>query len=419
MPKLNRPPAYRLHKARKCAAVTIRGKTYYLGRYGSPESHEQYARLIAEWRLSASGTPSSTSPNRSADLTVTELMSSYWRFVTAHYVKDGRKSSEQAAIRAALRPLRELYGSTLAVDFGPLALKVVRANFIERRLSRGVINQNMGRIRRMFRWAVSEELLPASTHQALCAVQGLQRGRTTARETKPVPPVDDGTVDATIPHLPPIVQDMVRFQRLTGSRPGEVCILRPCDVDRSRETWVYRPESHKTQHHGHDRIVFIGPRAQQILLPYLLRDSQAYCFSPTESEHERHVVMRTNRRSKVQPSQFRRHKAKPKRPPRERYDRSGYTRAIRRAADKANRSAIDAAREAAVSRGEPLVLKDGERLVDRWAPNQLRHTAATEIRRKYGLEGAQVVLGHAKADVTQVYAERDQRLAATIMAEVG
>ncbi len=42
-----------------------------------------------------------------------------------------------------------------------------------------------------------------------------------------------------------------------------------------------------------------------------------------------------------------------------------------------------------------------------WSPNQLRHTAATEIRKRHGLEAAQVILGHSQLGVTQVYAERD------------
>ena len=54
-----------------------------------------------------------------------------------------------------------------------------------------------------------------------------------------------------------------------------------------------------------------------------------------------------------------------------------------------------------------------------WSPNQLRHAAGTEVRRQYGLEAAQVILGHAKADVTQVYAERDMALAAEIMSKIG
>lgn len=55
----------------------------------------------------------------------------------------------------------------------------------------------------------------------------------------------------------------------------------------------------------------------------------------------------------------------------------------------------------------------------RWSPNQLRHTAATEIRRQFGLEAAQVTLGHSNANVTQIYAERDLSKAAEIMRAVG
>jgi site-specific recombinase XerC len=54
-----------------------------------------------------------------------------------------------------------------------------------------------------------------------------------------------------------------------------------------------------------------------------------------------------------------------------------------------------------------------------WSPNQLRHAAGTEVRRQYGLEAAQVILGHAKADVTQVYAERDHALAIEVMGKIG
>jgi hypothetical protein len=50
---------------------------------------------------------------------------------------------------------------------------------------------------------------------------------------------------------------------------------------------------------------------------------------------------------------------------------------------------------------------------------QLRHTAATAIRARHGLEASQVVLGHAKADVTQLYAERDLSKAHAVMAEIG
>ena len=60
-----------------------------------------------------------------------------------------------------------------------------------------------------------------------------------------LPPLtaQEALVEATIPYLPPIVADMVKIQRLTGCRPGEVCQLRPMDLDRSGEVWTYRPAS--------------------------------------------------------------------------------------------------------------------------------------------------------------------------------
>ena len=110
----------------------------------------------------------------------------------------------------------------------------------------------------------------------------MQAGRTKAVEPKPIGPVADATVDASLPKLPPVVADIVRLQRLTGCRPQEVCILRPCDLDTSGDVWSYRPASHKTQHRGRERIIFIGPKAQDVLRPYRLREKTAYCFAPAE-----------------------------------------------------------------------------------------------------------------------------------------
>ena len=120
-------------------------------------------------------------------------------------------------------------------------------------LSRRYVNDHVDRIKRMFKWGVGEQLIPAATYDALKAVEGLRKGRTEARETDPVEPVADEIVDATLEHLPAVVADMVRLERLTGMRPAEVCIVRPRDIDRGEEVWMYRPESHKNEHHGRDR----------------------------------------------------------------------------------------------------------------------------------------------------------------------
>ncbi len=68
------------------------------------------------------------------------------------------------SLRLALRPLKELYGSTPAVEFGPLALETVREQMIDAGVTRERINQHIGRIRRMFKWAVSKELIPVTTY---------------------------------------------------------------------------------------------------------------------------------------------------------------------------------------------------------------------------------------------------------------
>lgn len=217
-------------------------------------------------------------------------------------------------------------------------------------------------------------------------------------------------VEATLPHLQPIVADMVRLQRLTGARPAEICILRPCDVDRSGDVWAYRPAHHKTEHHGQERVIFIGPKAQAVLLPYLLRASGAHCFSPKESEGKHNAQRREERASPMTPSQTKRKRLRrPARAPGDHYTVESYRRAIHRAADKANVAAVKA------TPGAPWV----RLLIRRWCPNRLRHSAATEIRARYGLEAAATVLGHAKADVTQIYAERDLAKAEAIMRDVG
>jgi integrase len=199
---------------------------------------------------------------------------------------------------------------------------------------------------------------------------------------------------------------MVRFQQLTGCRPVEVCLLRPCDVDVSADVWLYRPESHKTEHHDRHRLIAIGPRAQAVLRPYLLRDKTSYCFVPVESERQRREAMHAKRKTPLScgnvPGSNR--KRKRLRFPGSRYTTDSYRRAIARGCLLANRQREE---------------KEQKDLLPKWHPNQLRHSVATTVRRTFGLEASQVVLGHSKADVTQVYAERDWRLAAEVMRKIG
>jgi integrase len=400
-------PKYRKHRASGQAVVTLHGKDHYLGPHNTKASKLKYDLVIGEW-LAGGRNPLITD---SANLSVVELCARYFKFAVKYYQKDGKCTGEVPAIKAMIKAIKPVYGEHECIEFGPLALKATRLKMIAGGWARSYANSQIARVKRMFKWGVSEQLIPIECYQTLATVAGLRRGKSDARESDPVLPVEDEHVEATLPFMSPVVADMVRLQRLTGMRPAEVCILRPCDLERSGQVWEYRPESHKTEHHGKQRLVFIGPQGQEILLRYLARDSQAYCFRPCDSESKRRASVHSERKTPLscgnRPGTKR--KRRPKKSPGERYDSRSYWRAIKYACDKAFPI------PESLSEVEAKEWKSKYR----WAPNQLRHTAATEIRRKFGLEAAQVILGHSRADVTQVYAERDIAKGLEVAAKIG
>lgn len=387
-----RTPSYRRHKPSGQAVVTLAGRDHYLGKYGSPESRAEYDRVVGEWLVGGRRAPGKAdSPG--TDLTINELILAYLGFADGYYVKDGRPTTEPRDIRLAIRPLRRLYAHSPAGEFGPLALKAVRGQLIESGLCRTEVNKRIGRIVRAFKWAVGEEILPASVYHALRAVPGLRRGRTTARESAPVRPVPDALVDAVRPHVARQVWAMIELQRLTGMRPGEVTALRTADVDRTGPVWIYTPAGHKTEHHGKRRCIALGPRARDALGPWLRSEEAAYLFSPREAMAERQAAKRQRRRTPVQPSQRDRRKRAARRVPGGRYDVAAYNRAIEYGCRKAG--------------------------VPKWHPHQLRHNVATRLRKEFGLDTARAVLGHSSTAVTEIYAELDGAKAAEAMERIG
>jgi len=86
-------------------------------------------------------------------------------------------------------------------------------------------------------------------------------------------------------------------------------------------------------------------------------------------------------------------KPKPKRTPGDVYNTRSYYHAIRYGSQKAK--------------------------VPNWHPNQLRHNAATSLRKEFGLDVARVILGHSSPAVTEVYAEVDREKALAVMEKVG
>jgi len=408
-------------------SLGVRRQKLLPGAFNSPESRTAFAKFQLE--LEACPVPAEVTRD---GLTVAELLLAYLDFAERHYrTPDGRSTSEIYEVRVVIRALRELYAETPVSEFGPLALKSARQKWVNEGRSRTECNRRAGVVKRIIKWAVAEELAPPAVYQALAAVTGLQKGRTSARECDPVAPVDDAVVDATLPHLNRYVRGMVQFQRLSGCRPGEVCLLRRCDIDMSNPVWLYTPVHHKNAWRGQSRVIAIGPKAQEVLKEFFTGDSDDYLFSPRRAVEE-HLAERTaNRKTPHWSSHLKRNtkkrKTNPKRAPAEKYNHASYAVAVDRACDRAFPLPKKLAPHAKESR-----VKWWRRLTDaerdavnawrkeyRWSPNQLRHSFATAVRREHGLEATQVLLGHTHADVTQIYAERNAELATGVAAKIG
>jgi integrase len=374
--------------------VIIDREHIYLGKFGTPESREKYDRLIAEWLASKrvpSSRPSQT-PGGNTGVTINELLAAFWKDAEQRYVKNGKPTSEVCNYRVAMRPVCEMYGRESANSFGPLALVACRQKLVDAGISRKRINQHLTRIRRVFKWAVAREIVPESVWRALCAVEGLRVGQ--APEPEPVKPVAEEHVKLIEPFVTPQIWAMVQFQLWTGCRPGEASVIRTIDIKMDGAVWEYRPHTHKGEHHGKERVVYIGPHAQVVLKPWLKTNLHAYLFSPREARAMYHAKRAAERKTPVPPSQRKRKaKANPKRRPGEVYTVNAYDHAVRRACERAG--------------------------VPPWSPNRLRHTAGTKIRAAYGIEAARVILGHSSAVTSEIYAEIDREKAREIMEKLG
>jgi integrase len=338
--------------------------------------------------------------------------------------------------------VKRLYADTAVSDFGPLALKAVRQEMVRLGWARSHINPQIHRVRRIFRWGVENELVPPSILRGLLAVAALRRGKTEAREREPVRPAAEAHVHAIKDHVSRQVWAMVELQLLTGMPPGEVTRMRTGDLDSTSQPWVYRPVRHKTENHGHKRIIYLGPKAQVVLRPFVRPNLEDYLFSPAEAEAERRAELATARKTPQSCGNRTgtNRQQRPRRRPGQRYTVNAYLRAIYAGCDAAFPPPPELARQRVPANGRKA--KGGTRWetvaewktrlgtvqwarLQRWRrehlwhPNQLRHNAATRLRRDYGLEAAQVILGHKTLSVTEIYAEKNIAAAQRIMAEAG
>jgi integrase len=221
-------------------------------------------------------------------------------------------------------------------------------------------------------------------------------------------------VDAVLPYVSPPVAAMIELQRLTGMRSGEVTTMRGRDLNTRGPTWVYTPASHKTAYRGHERKVYLGPKAQRIIGPFLQTDLQAYLFRPAESlawyREARHANRSTRLSCGNRPGTNR--QRVPKKSPGQAYTTHSYRRSVSYGIKAANAAKV----RDAEARG---ITAEQVELIPYWHPHQLRHNAATVLRRDHGIELARIILGHRSAAVTEIYAEVDHEKAMELMGKIG
>jgi len=394
-------PGYCLHKPSGQAFIKLSGKIYYLGLYGTDESREKYNRIKSEWLMNR------RQPERksrlSAKTTVADVCNAFLDHSESYYGK-----SEQTNFELACRPLSELYATLKADEFEVVAFRACREWWLkDPKRSRQYVNRQMKRLIHVFKWGAGEGMIPATIYQTLACVAPLKKGRTTAKDTEPIKPVSDSVVDATIKHLPAVVVAMVKFQRLTGARPGELCAITPSMIDRSNAVWEIVFAEHKTAHKGKSRTVYVGPQAQLILLPYLLRGADKSCFSPIEAEKQRKAIRTANRLTPASYGNRSKNVISPK--VGETYNNQSYRKAIRYACLKAF----------PVPKGSTTEAAKKWNSAHTWSPNQLRHSLATQVRKTDGLEAASILLGHSGLAITGCYAEQDREQAIAVVARIG
>ena len=348
-------PKYCRHKASGQAYVRIAGDMHYLGKHGSDVSRREYDRIMGEYI--ANGRQAFRHPD---EILVESLIVRYLDYVDKVLnLSKGRKG----IVMNVLRCLNDLYGKQPVAAFGPTALKTLRQQWVEKNLGLDTINNYIGTIKQVFDWGACEEIIPADVANVLRVVKPLQKGRTTAVEYADIEPVADAIVEKTLPYLEQQERDMVLVQRRISGRPQDIYNMRSCDIDMSNEVWKYTPFTHKTKKKGKIRELPVGPRAQQILAPYLAR---------CQDKPDQFIFVLPDGRQ---------------------YDGDIFGYRIAAACKKAG--------------------------VPKWTPNQLRHAGGTEVRNKFGLDYAQVILGHASAKTTEIYAKASFDKAAKVAREIG
>jgi len=319
-------------------AFKLKGRMVYAGR-----DLEHARKLVAQAVIEG---PEAGKPPAKEPVLLSELLAAFLEHAESYHAADGK---EVAHCRLLARLMAESFPLVNAADFGPKRLEAIRTIGVEEKgWSRKFANAQMNRARRFFRWAVGQELVPASVLEGLKALAPLRAGKCTARENPPRGPVSEADFEATLAELGDVPRDLCRLLMATGMRPNEACKMRVGDLDMTESPWRYTMRSHKTVEHVGARVVFLGEQAQGSIRPHLKPDAGAFVFRTPEGGYYAPTVL---------------------------------SLAIKRACVRAG--------------------------VGHWTAYQIRHAAADRIQRALGTETAKILLGHTTMKMPENYLTPD------------
>lgn len=360
--------------------------------------------LYDAWMLTWRNRPDLQHPTGpDAEYTIARLCGQYLRHASRTFRKKGKPTSHVWNVRMAMRELRDAHGGEPSAAFDAPKLATLRDSMIyttgqdgkDKVRAAKTVNGRLSIIQAAFIWAREKGRVPAAVVADVISVVRIKKGRTDAKPSKAVKSIGISFVDDVVRFMPEVVADMVRLLSYTGLRPHEICEMRTCDIEAGGDVWLFRPSSHKLEHleDEGETIRFLGPQAQGVVRRYLKLNREAYMFSPREAEAQRKVQKRKDRMTPLYPSHLAKIKLDASDRLGDRYTTESFRRAIHYACKKAGAA--------------------------KWNPGQLRHTVATRLRKRYGIEDASVHLGHKHLSTTEIYAEKDAQRAMQIAKEAG
>lgn len=426
-----RPKKLCHHKRAGLAYVTIDGRQVYLGRWDpitdrpTRAAQSKYHKLMAEHLAAGGGGDGDCK-------TIAEMCAAFVAFAHAKYAG----SSQMDLVKSALQCLLTSYAADPPDAFNTLQLLACRQVLLARDLTRCTINRTVRQIKRIFRWAGTYQRIdPMISHRLQC-VDGLSWGEG-GRESVERMPALWPQVEAVEDLVARQVWAMIRLQWVTGMRSQNVCEISTGRLDMTGEIWFYTPVSDKVRRRRKRReklTIALGPRAQEILSPWLRFDAGEYLFSPAEAEAEHRERRRRARATPLWPSHVARYGRQRRRrslqAPGDCYTSGTYRRAIRRACEqlyplpaplerrRAETHGTWRKRLAAAGAGEDL-----DAFLQRfwWTPHQLRHAFATRAGDVFDgeLDTVAAALGHKHVDTTLLYAHLNRQKAAKVARRIG